>query len=200
MILKRIVLFLFIGIFVISFISSSQALTHRERFNQDYKHVVAKLKYSGCPGPLSKELAKVALARQVLEDGPNRHEKESIAGISIGGFNKVIVESTLPKHISIHAINDSNGDRFYHFKGSQAPIYSALIISRLFDYYINKFMKSERKSWFLAKETSHAIHQDPDSMELNFRFYNKLDPVKIIEKADKFYGPNHQSVVNIYSR
>ena len=184
---------------MLSFTSNSQALTHRDRFDQDYQHVVTKLKSTDYPGPLAIEVAKVALARQVLEDGPNRHQDESIAGISIGGFNKVIVDSTLPEHIRVTSATDSGGDRFYYFKGFQATIYSAFVISRLFDYYISKFLKSERRQWFMAKEVSKAIHQDPDSFELNSQFYNKLQPIKILEKANRLYGPNHQSVTQMYS-
>jgi hypothetical protein len=175
-------------------------MSHKENFDLHLKTLTIKLKYTDFPGPLSHEMAKVALARQVLEDGPNRNPKESIAGISIGGFNKTIVDSTLPSHISVGSATDSTGARFYHFKGFQSNIYSAFIVSRLFDFYVTKFMKSERREWFMAKETSKAIHQNPDSFELNFRFYNKLNPIKIIEKSNRLYGPNHESVVQMYSK
>ena len=189
---KIFILLLLIGVLMLS--STSYSLTHKERFNQDYNQLVIKLKYSDFPGPLSKEMAKVALARQVLEDGPNRHPNESIAGISIGGKNKEIVYQTIPKHIKIQTINNS----FYHFIGFQSNIYSAFIISRLFNYYINHFMKSERKNWWLSIETSKAIQQNPNSVELNHRFYNKLNPIRIIEKSDSYYGPEHQSVIQMY--
>lgn len=192
----KLVLPLLLGALMLS--TTSHPMSHQERFNQDYNQVVIKLKYSHFPGPLANEMAKVALARQVLEDGPNRHSKESIAGISTDGWNKTIVDSCLPKHIKVNTANDSTGARFYHFRGFQAPIYSALVISKLFDFYVSKFLKSERRNWFLAKETSKAIQQNPDSMELNLRFYNKLNPITIIEKANQLYGPNHQFVVNIY--
>jgi hypothetical protein len=175
-------------------------MSHKERFSQDYQSTVIILKESHFPGPLANEMAQVALARQVLEDGPNRHPNESIAGISTGSWNKEIVDSCVPKHIKIDTINDSTGARFYHFKGFQSTLYSALVVSKLFDFYVSKFLKSERKNWFLAKETSKAINLDPDSFELNLRFYNQLKPIKIIEKCNRLYGPNYQSVVNIYSK
>ena len=189
---------LLIGALMLYSPSYSQAMTHQERFEQDYKLTVIKLKYSHFPGPLANEMAKVALARQVLEDGPNRHPNESIAGISTGSWNKEIVDSCVPKHIKIDTINDSTGARFYHFKGFQSTLYSALVVSKLFDFYVNKFLKTERKDWFLCKETSKAISQTPDSFELNFFFYNKLNPIKIIEKCNRLYGPQSESVTNIY--
>lgn len=193
--LKKLVLLL-IGVLMLC--SPSYSMSHKERFNQDYQSTVIILKDCHFPGPLAEEMAKVALARQVLEDGPNRHPNESIAGISTGSWNKEIVDSCVPKHIKIDTINDLTGARFYHFKGSQSTLYSALVVSKLFDFYVNKFLKSERKNWFLAKETSKAISQNPDSFELNLRFYNKLNPIKIIEKCNKLYGPQADSVTNIY--
>jgi hypothetical protein len=193
---KKIVLLL-LGVLMLE--SQCYSISHQEVFNQNYNLAVIKLKYSNFPGPLSEEMAKVALARQVLEDGPNKKSNESIAGISIGGINKTIVNETIPKHINISSASDGTGASFYYFKGFQANLYSTLVISKLFDFYINKFLKSERRNWLLSKEISKAIQQNPDSIELYIQFYNKLNPIKIIEKANRFYGPQHESVVNMYS-
>lgn len=174
--------------------------THRDVFDKYYRSAVLYLENSDYPGPLSIELARVALARQILEDGPQRKETESIAGISVGGFNKEIVESTVPSHIQVKSATDSTGARFYYFTGLKSNLYSMFVISKLFDYYVFKFMKTEKRNWILSKETSKAIAQNPDCLELNIRFYNELNPAMIIDKANKMYGPGHQSVVNIYTR
>ena len=139
------------------------SITHQDVFEKNYESSII-IQHSHFPGPISKEIAKVALARQILEDGPNRHINESIAGISVGGFNKEIVDNYLPKHLSIGYIHDSDGNKFYHFKGNNAYLGSVLVISKLFDYYITKFIKTEKKNWFLAKEVSKAIQQQPDSL------------------------------------
>ncbi|MFH0959682.1 MAG: hypothetical protein V1897_13370, partial [Pseudomonadota bacterium] len=48
------------------------ATSHQEYFDTHLKDLTIKLNATEYPGPLSKELAKVALARQSLEDGINR--------------------------------------------------------------------------------------------------------------------------------
>lgn len=174
--------------------------THKDIFDKHYDCSVRHLNSSGYPGPLSQELAKVALARQILEDGPKRKSDESIAGISIGSWNKDIVESTVPSHIRVKSISDSSGARFYHFVGQESNLYSMLVISKLFDFYVPKFMKSKTKDWYLAKETSKAIAQDSECFKLQHRFHTLLNPSKIINVANKLYGPGHQSVVDIYTR
>jgi hypothetical protein len=176
----------------------SSAITHQEYFDTYLKNLTSKLSCLEYPGPLSKLVAKVALARQSLEDGLNRKSTVSIAGISTGGFNKNIVDQTiLNSGLSVGYAFDSDGGRFYVFKGDEANIFSALCIGRLFNVYVGKFLNGDQKPWNLAKEVSKAIVQKPDSFELNHLFYVKLRPQKIIEKANRLYGPKHESVIGI---
>lgn len=171
---------------------------HKNYFNTYLKNVTARLHLSDYPGPISHELAKVALARQSLEDGINRRSDISIAGISTGGFNKTIVEQVVSfSWLKVGYTYDSEGGRFYHFKGDQANVYSALCIAKLFDFYVNRFLQKDQPSWYAAKEVSRAIAQEPDSFELNHLFYNQLHPEKTIEKANRLFGPKHDSVIQI---
>lgn len=140
----------------------------------------------------------MALARQSLEDGIDRKSDLSIAGISTGGFNRTIVEDVVSfSWLKVGYAYDSEGGRFYRFKGDQANVYSALCIARLFDFYVDRFLVKEQSAWLTAKEVSRAIAQQPDSFELNHKFYNQLRPEKTIEKANRLFGPKHDSVIRI---
>jgi hypothetical protein len=174
------------------------ATDHQDYFDTHLTNLTAKLNSSEYPGPLSEQLARVALARQSLEDGLGRKSDVSIAGISTGGFNKEIVDKTIENSgLSVGYAFDSDGGRFYVFKGCQANIYSALCISRLFNIYVDRFLTRDQKYWFQAKEVSKAIFQSPDSFELNHLYYMKLAPDKIIERANRLFGPQYNSVIRI---
>ncbi len=176
----------------------SSATTHQEYFDTYLKHLTSRLNCSEYPGPLSRLIAKVALARQSLEDGLNRGSSVSIAGISTGGFNKDVVDSTIANSgLSVSYAFDSDGGRFYVFKGDHANVFSALCIGKLFNIYVKKFLNRDQKSWNQAKEVSKAIFQNPDSFELNHLFYVKLCPDKILERANRLYGPQSESVIRI---
>ena len=174
------------------------AVTHKEYFDNYLEPTSVMLETLYFKGPISYELAKIALARQVLEDGISRKPNNSVAGISVGGFNSEIANDVLKEtEIKIGRATDSEGGTFYSFQGEFANIYSALIIARLFDFYPEKFLKKDKKHWFMAKETSKAICQNPDSFELNHRFHNQLKPCDIIKKANSLYGPQAQAVLDI---
>jgi hypothetical protein len=174
------------------------AADHQEYFDTHLRNLTAKLNSCEYPGPLSEQVARVALARQSLEDGLERKSDVSIAGISTGGFNKEIVDKTIENSgLSVGYAFDSDGGRFYVFKGCEANIYSALCISRLFNIYVDRFLDRDKKSWFQAKQISRAILQSPDSFELNHLFYMKLAPDKIIERANRLFGPKYNSVIRI---
>lgn len=192
--LTRVFFFFLILVFPLT----STAKTHKEYFENHYNVLVNKLHNNGYPGPVSNELAKYALARQVLEDGITRKSGESVAGISVGGFNKEITNKVLKNaEISVSYATDSEGGRFYQFKGNNANIYSAMIISNLFDFYVSKFLKKHEKTWLTVKELSKAISINPDSFELNHKFYTTLYKEHVIIKANSLYGPGHTSVLQI---
>lgn len=183
---------------VLLLISTSHAITHREYFDRHLEKVEDKIQQNGFKGPISKNLAKWATSRQVLEDGVNRPSTISVAGLSIGEPNTAVVNEVLKdKEIQISKARDSEGGVFYSFKGKDANIYSAVIIAKLFNVYVYKFMKPKITEWEKAKETSHAISLNPDSFELNHKFYTQLCPEKLLEKACSIYGPGKPAINSI---
>ena len=180
--------------------NSSANTTHELYFNENLPTLCLKLKYSAFPGPISSILAKWALGRQVLEDGINRRFGESCAGISRGGFNKIALEKAIGRdNISVGSASDGEGT-FYHLKGHYANITSATTIAYLFDVYADKFLKRDKTQWMQSKEVSKAIQLDPDSFELNHKFYCILKPDGVIRKCNRIYGPKSSSVEDIINR
>lgn len=174
------------------------ASPHKNYFDNYLNQVSLMLETSGFKGPLSNDLAKVSLARQVLEDSVTRNPSYSVAGISIGGFNSDIVSNTVKNsQLKIGHVYDSGGGKFFSFKGSHANIYSAVSIAKLFDFYPIHLLKKYKIRWILSKQVSHGIFCNQDSYELRHLYYNILEPEKIIQECNKIYGPKSESVMQI---
>lgn len=171
--------------------------THNEYFNNYLPSAERMVEDSGYRGPIGKLLAKWALARQVLEDGVKRNPNISCAGISKGEPNKSVVLSVIKDTtLKIGTAKDGEGGSFYKFEGTDANLYSTLIIAKLFDSYVERFFKKDIKTWKLSKEISHALHIDPDSFEMQLKFHTGYNPEKIIEKSCNAYGPG-KAAINI---
>lgn len=169
--------------------------THKDYFDMHLPSAEQMVEAEGFKGPLGKLLAKRALARQVLEDGVKRNPNTSCAGISRGEPNKSVVISVVKDtDLKIGSARDSEGGSFYKFEGTNANLYSVLIIAKLFDSYVDRFFKKDIKVWKLSKETSYALHIDPDSFEMQHRFYTIYSPEKVIEKSCNAYGPGKTAV------
>jgi hypothetical protein len=165
---------------------------HAVYFEKHLQTVISKLEEKDFKGPIGPIMAQRALARQVLEDSLSKKPESSCAGISKGGFNSAIANEVLRDYnLSIGSARDSAGDGpFLYLKGPQANIASTIIIAKLFDFYVGKFMNKEnKKAWFMAKETSKGIHLNPDSFELNHKFHCILQPDKIVKKSCSIFGP-----------
>jgi len=176
---------------------------HAIYFEKHLPVVISKLEEKDFKGPIGSIMAQRALARQVLEDSLSKKPENSCAGISKGGFNSAIANEVLRDYnLNVGSIRDSSGDGpFFYFKGPQANIASTVIIAKLFDFYVTKFMhQKEKKTWFMAKEVSKGIHQNPDSFELNHKFYCQLDPDKIAKKSCGIFGPGGAAAENILKR
>jgi hypothetical protein len=170
---------------------------HRVYFQEHLPTLEERLNRGEFPGPLAGILGKIALSRQVLEDGLHRRPGESCAGISRGGFNEVALKKAIGNsNVRISSASDGEGT-FYMLHGPQANIVSAITIVYLFDEYVNRFIRQHKVGWTLAKETSRAIAQDPDSFELNHKFHCILKPEKIVERCNRIYGPQSQVVINL---
>jgi hypothetical protein len=171
---------------------------HKVYFQEHLPVLEMKLNCGEYPGPLSRILGKMALARQVLEDGINRRPGQSCAGISRGGHNEVALRKAIGGNSDIRISSASDGEgTFYMLHGPQVNIISAVTVAYLFDQYVYRFLKQHRVKWELSKETSKAIAIDPDSFELNHKFYCILKPDKIVEKCNSLYGPKAQAVMQL---
>ena len=176
---------------------------HAVYFEKHLPVVISKLQEKDFKGPIGPIMAQIALGRQVLEDGLSKKPENSCAGVSKGGFNSAIANEVLRDYnLNIGSIRDSSGDGpFFYFTGPQANIASTIIIAKLFDFYVTKFMSGEdKKIWYRSKEVSKAIQQNLDSLELNHDFYCKLQPDRIIKKSNRMFGPNDKSVDQIIKR
>ena len=171
---------------------------HKVYFENHLPVLADRLHCGEYPGPLSRILGRIALARQVLEDGIHRRPGESCAGISRGGFNDVALKKAIGGDPNIRISSASDGEgTFYMLYGPQVNIISATTIAYLFDQYVYRFIKQHKVKWELSKETSKAIAQDPDSFELNHKFYCTLKPDKILERCNAVYGPQAQAVLSL---
>lgn len=187
-----------IALCVIPITAGANTPPHRVYFQEHLPALEEKLSCGEFPGPLSRILGKVALARQVLEDGIKRRPGESCAGISRGGLNEVALKKAIGGNPEIRIGSASDGEgTFYMLYGPQANIISATTVAYLFDQYVCRFLKQHRAKWELSKETSRAIAQDPNSFELNHKFYCVLRPDRIIEQCNRLYGPQSASVMNL---
>jgi len=176
---------------------------HAIYFEKHLPVVISKLEEKDFKGPIGPIMAQIALGRQVLEDGLSKKPENSCAGVSKGGFNSAIANEVLRDYnLNISSARDSAGDGpFFYFTGPKANIASTIIIAKLFDFYVTKFMSREdKKIWFHSKEVSKAVYQNPDSFELNHEFYCKLQPDRIIKKSNRMFGPNDQAVHQIIKR
>jgi len=175
---------------------------HAIYFEKHLPVVISKLE-KDFKGPIGPIMAQRALARQVLEDSLSKKPENSCAGISKGGFNSAIANEVLRDYnLNVGSIRDSSGDGpFFYFKGPQANIASTIIIAKLFDFYVGKFMhKEDKKTWFMAKETSKGIYLNPDSFELNHKFHCILQPDRIVKKSSEIFGPGNPSTDDIIKR
>lgn len=196
---------MFIGLVITGVSPTIQAGTdpHAIYFEKHLETVISKLQEKDFKGPIGPIMAQRALARQILEDSISKPPTYSVAGISKGGFNSAIANEVLRDYnLNVGSIRDSTGDGpFFSFSGPQANIASAVIIAKLFDFYVGKFMNKEnKKTWFMAKETSKGIHLDPDSFELNHKFHCILQPDKIVKRSCSLFGPNTAASDQIIKR
>jgi hypothetical protein len=169
----------------------SLADTHKEYMDTYLPQVISHLEQD-FPGPLARDLGSVALARQILEDGLHKGSRYSVAGIGTG--NRDIVEPTVFRWLTIGRASDSEGT-FYSFKGPQAGVCSAVIIAKLFDSYVYKFLPKNEVQWELIKDVS--AHVNDTSCTALEATYEALEPEKMILKVNRMFGPNAAGVERI---
>jgi hypothetical protein len=192
------IIFLVCILLLIPTLSLANIQPHKLYFQEHLPVLEMRLHCGEYPGPLAGILGRIALSRQLLEDGISRRPGQSCAGISRGGHNEVALKKAINgnKDIRISSASDGEGT-FYMLYGPQVNIVSAMTVAHLFDQYVYRFLKKHKVRWEVAKETSKAIAIDPDSFELNHKFYCTLKPDKIVERCNMLYGPKAQAVMQL---
>jgi len=131
---------------------------------------------------VARPLAKMAVARQMLEDGPNKGLNYSCAGTGVGGENERIMKDTVFRWLKVGRASDGEGV-FYTFRGEGAAICSATVIARLYDTYVYRFLPKFVDLWEQIKSGE-----------------SDEDPLPIIKRADRCYGPKHEVVMHLYEQ
>jgi len=194
--------FLFSLLIVVTATSVS-ARSIEEHVLVHYKIVCDQLQERGFHGPFSKEVAKFALIRQIIEDGQTRDHAVSIVGMSPGGKNaEVLNELGLAmgksNHdgLSLQKLTSNAGETFYCIKGPRANVCSAIAITLLWDKYVNSsqkewFTPSEVLAWNKSKDISQRIATNSATKEEVEAYEGELAAPrrKIIEKANRIYSP-----------
>ena len=78
-------------ILVLTAAGHAHARTIEENILVRYHLVLERLQEEGFYGPFGEEVAKFAVLRQIIEDGPSREHSVSIVGMCPGGMNKEVM-------------------------------------------------------------------------------------------------------------
>jgi hypothetical protein len=169
--------------------------TPHQAYMRDYLPLVTAHLEADYPGPLARDLGSMALARQILEDGLSKGPRYSVAGIGVGNPNREIVQQHIFPWLKIGRASDYEGGTFYSFTGPQAQVCSAVLIARLFDSYIPRFMQKHEPRWGLIKDlSSHVAETGCVGLA---ETYQALKPGDLIRKANRMYGPQAETVERI---
>jgi hypothetical protein len=172
-----------------------QGSTPHQAYMREYLPLVTAHLEADYPGPLARDLGSMALARQILEDGMHKGPRYSVAGIGVGSPNREIVQQHIFPWLKVGKATDYEGGTFYSFTGPQASVCSAVLIARLFDSYIPRFMKRNETQWDLIKDLSSHV-ADTGCVGLA-ETYQALNPGDLIRRANRMYGPQSEAVEHI---
>ncbi len=182
--------------------SSGFARTIEERVLVNYPKVLTQLKDKGFAGPFGEELAKFAVLRQIIEDGPSREHSKSIVGMIPGGVNREVIKELGLKvgkenkqGYELKRITAKDGQGTYAIYGPRANILSAVAIVMVWDKYVNElacFKPEEVRAWNKAKVISRRLEQGDASPQAKVMYRNKLKKIyrRALEKANRIYGKN----------
>jgi hypothetical protein len=171
-----------------------------------YDHVVGRLNQHGCKGPFAREIAKFALIRQIVEDGPTRNNSKSIVGMSIGQANTEALEElglTVGRvnsdGIRLKKCTDENGQSMYAIHGPRANTWSAAALSILWDKYINqvhkdRFTAEEIEGWNVCKDLSAKIASGEIGQQQRYHEWLCLAK-RALRKANALYSSTAASLI-----
>ena len=177
------------------------ALSIEEHILVHYNPVIARLSKQGYKGPFACEIAKFALIRQIIEDGPTRNHSTSIVGMCVGGAN---AEAFQKLGLTIGCVNadgvclktctSEEGQRMYSVHGPRANVWSAAAVTILWDKYINeayrgKFTEEEVEGWNSCKNLSDRIAGHIATQDEEQRYCELVDTGRrALRKANRLYS------------
>jgi len=178
----------------------TQARTIEENILVRYPLVLERLQEHGFRGPFGEEVARFAMLRQIIEDGPTREHSVSIVGMCPGGLNKEVMNylGLIPGNKSndglvLKTVDANDGQRSYAIYGPRADVTSTVAIALLWDKYVNEmpnFNPEERLAWNQSKTISEKLAKGEASDEAGRLFLaSAADQTrKVLAKANRMYG------------
>ncbi|MFH0824193.1 MAG: hypothetical protein V2B18_15685 [Pseudomonadota bacterium] len=182
------IVFLFVLLIVPLSVHADTAL--QDRILSDYHNVRANIEQCGIKRPLSSELARWGVLRQLLEDGNQRKPDVSIPGLCAWGWNNDVTGFVLSKmggsHI-VDSIPDGEGNKMIRIQGPRADLMGATTVALLFDRYVtlfpDKFTPTQRFAWTQAK-------YNPNHVDIStFR-----ECRTVAKKCNRIFGPQAEVV------
>jgi hypothetical protein len=188
---------------------AGSACSIEEHILVHYNLVVDRLSEHGFKGPFAYETAKFALVRQIIEDGPDRHNSTSIVGMSLGGANAeamrdvgLIMGCVNGAGMTLKQCMSSEGQAFYSVHGPRANVWSAAAIAILWNKYVNDvfkgtFSSEEVEGWNACKEISGKIASKSATPEEIERYRDSLVTVgkRVLRKANSMYSSTAAQVI-----
>jgi len=178
----------------------ADARTIEENILVRYPLVLERLQEEGFHGPFCEEVARFAVLRQIIEDGPSREHSVSMVGMSPGGMNKEVMNhlGLIPGNENHHGlvlktVGTNDGQRCYAIYGPRADVTSTVAIALLWDKYVNEmpsFKLEERLAWNQSKAISEKLAKGETSHEAGRAVLTSLsgETRKVLAKANRMYG------------
>ena len=176
------------------------ARTIEENILVRYPLVLERLQEEGFHGPFGQEVARFAVLRQIIEDGPTREHSVSMVGMSPGGMNKEVMNhlGLTPGNMNtdglvLKTVGTNDGQRCYAIYGPRADVTSTVAIALLWDKYVNEmpnFKLEERLAWNQSKAISEKLAKGETGDVAGRVFLTCLasETKKVLAKANRMYG------------
>jgi hypothetical protein len=178
----------------------SEARTIEENILVRYSLVLERLQEHGFHGPFCEEVARFAVLRQIIEDGPTREHSVSIVGMSLGGMNKEVMDhlgliqgNKNNEGLVLKTVDSNDGQRCYAIYGPRADVTSTVAIALLWDKYVNElpnFKPEERLAWNQSKAISETLAKGETDDVAGRAVLGCMagETRKILAKANRMYG------------
>jgi hypothetical protein len=178
----------------------ADARTIEENILVRYPLVLERLQNEGFHGAFGEQVARFAVLRQIVEDGPTREHSVSMVGMCPGGMNKEIMNhmGLVPgtknqDGLVLGTVDAHDGQQSYAIYGPRADVTSTVAIALLWDKYVNElpyFKLEERLAWNQSKAISERIAKGEISDEaVRLVLTSVSDKAKeVIAKANRMYG------------